>query len=135
MAVAHVRVHGSDDFLTGFVVEKSLSVDNLFVFMLILAASLCPVEVRQRVLLFGIVGAIALRGVFIGLGAAMLQAGTWAFLVFGGILLVSAAKLLHEALSDSDDEQQNVREMRSVRVFAPSSPGHGKLSRHQDLDS
>lgn len=110
------------DFLTGFVVEKSLSVDNLFVFMLILAGFAVPVEVRQRVLLFGIIGAIALRGVFIALGAAMLQAGTWAFLIFGGILLVSAVKLLLEAVSDSDDEQQDVRQMRSVRVLRKIVP-------------
>ena len=110
------------DFLTGFVVEKSLSVDNLFVFMLILTGFAVPVEVRQRVLLFGVIGAIALRGVFIALGAAMLQAGTWAFLLFGAILLVSAVKLLRDAVSDQSEEQVDVRQMRSVRVLRKLLP-------------
>lgn len=61
-----------------FVVENSLSVDNLF--MLILFGFAVPAALQQRVLLYGIVGALVLRGVFIAAGAAMLQAGTWAFL-------------------------------------------------------
>jgi len=109
------------DFLTGFVVEKSLSVDNLFVFMLILAGFAVPVAVRQRVLLFGIVGAIVLRGIFIALGAAMLKAGTWAFLVFGLVLLISALKLLRDVMSGSDEET-DVSEMRSVRMLRRIMP-------------
>jgi predicted tellurium resistance membrane protein TerC len=57
------------EYLTGYLVEKSLSVDNLFVFMLLLAAFAVPKELQQRVLLFGIVGALVLRGIFIALGA------------------------------------------------------------------
>src|SRR3712207_9520789 len=62
------------EYLTGYLVEKSLSVDNLFVFMLLLAAFAVPRELQQRVLLYGIVGALALRAVFIALGAAALSA-------------------------------------------------------------
>ena len=62
------------EYLTGYLVEKSLSVDNLFVFMLLLAAFAVPAALQQRVLLYGIVGALVLRGVFIALGAAALQA-------------------------------------------------------------
>ncbi|MGH8876514.1 MAG: TerC/Alx family metal homeostasis membrane protein [Stackebrandtia sp.] len=104
------------DFLTGFVVEKSLSVDNLFVFMLILTGFAVPEEMRQRVLLFGVVGAIILRAVFIAMGAAMLQAGTWAFLVFGLILLASAVKILHGAITGAD-QQRDVSKLRSVRLL------------------
>ncbi|GIG64003.1 TerC/Alx family metal homeostasis membrane protein [Phytomonospora endophytica] len=111
----------SMEFLTGFVVEKSLSVDNLFVFMLILGAFAVPAAVQQRVLLFGIVGALALRGVFIALGAAMLKAGTWAFLVFGAILLVTAVKILREAVS-GDEGKRDVRDMRSVRLLRKIMP-------------
>ncbi|ONI87949.1 tellurium resistance protein TerC [Actinosynnema sp. ALI-1.44] len=104
------------EFLTGFVVEKSLSVDNLFVFMLLLAAFAVPSDVQQRVLLYGIVGALVLRGVFIAAGAAMLAAGTWAFLVFGVILFASAVKILHQAVTGADAVQDTSR-MRSVRLL------------------
>ncbi|OXM72655.1 MULTISPECIES: TerC/Alx family metal homeostasis membrane protein [Amycolatopsis] len=109
------------EFATGFVVEKSLSVDNLFVFMLLLAAFAVPVEVQQRVLLYGIVGALVLRGIFIAAGAALLQAGTWAFLVFGAILFVSAIKILHEALRGPELER-DVSRMRSVRLLRKLMP-------------
>ncbi len=89
--------HGSGvavEFYTGYMVEKSLSVDNLFVFMLLLSAFAVPDALAQRVLLLGIIGALALRAVFIALGAAVLQSGTWAFLLFGAILIVAAGKIV-----------------------------------------
>lgn len=109
------------DFITGFVVEKSLSVDNLFVFMLILTGFAVPAALQQRVLLYGIVGALVLRGVFIAAGAALLQAGTWAFLVFGAILFVTAVKILHEAVTGGGDNR-DVSEMRSVRLLRRLMP-------------
>ena len=78
------------EYLTGYLVEKSLSADNLFVFMLLLGAFAVPAELRQRVLLYGIVGALVLRGVFIAVGAAALQAFSFTFLVFGLVLVVTA---------------------------------------------
>jgi tellurite resistance protein TerC len=118
------QAFGSDravEFMTGFVVEKSLSVDNLFVFMLLLAAFAVPAQVPQRVLLYGIVGALVLRGVFIAAGAAMLSAGTWAFLVFGLVLFASAVKILHEAIRGHDAER-DVSRMRSVRLLRRLMP-------------
>ncbi|MFE9750379.1 TerC/Alx family metal homeostasis membrane protein [Saccharothrix saharensis] len=109
------------EFMTGFVVEKSLSVDNLFVFMLLLAAFAVPNEVQQRVLLYGIVGALVLRGVFIAAGAAMLSAGTWAFLVFGLVLFASAAKILRDAVTGHGGER-DIDEMRSVRLLRQLMP-------------
>lgn len=109
------------EFATGFVVEKSLSVDNLFVFMLLLAAFAVPAEVQQRVLLYGIVGALVLRGIFIAAGAALLQAGTWAFLVFGLVLFASAVKILHEAVSGPEPDR-DVSRMRSVRLLRRLMP-------------
>ncbi|MFI7121189.1 TerC/Alx family metal homeostasis membrane protein [Amycolatopsis sp. NPDC049868] len=109
------------EFMTGFVVEKSLSVDNLFVFMLLLAAFAVPSEVQQRVLLYGIVGALVLRGVFIAAGAAMLSAGTWAFLVFGVILFASAVKILREAMSGGQNEL-DLSQLRSVRLLRRLMP-------------
>ena len=109
------------EFITGFVVEKSLSVDNLFVFMLILTGFSVPTALQQRVLLYGIVGALVLRGVFIAAGAALLQAGTWAFLVFGAILFATAIKVLREAVGGSAFDQ-DVSQMRSVRFLQRLMP-------------
>jgi tellurite resistance protein TerC len=104
------------EFYTGFVVEKSLSVDNLFVFVMLLAAFAVPAELAQRVMLFGIVGALVLRGVLIALGAVLLQAGTWAFLVFGAVLFMTAARILREELGGAT-RGRDVSNMRSVRLL------------------
>ncbi|MFC7343487.1 TerC/Alx family metal homeostasis membrane protein [Saccharopolyspora griseoalba] len=109
------------EFITGYVVEKSLSVDNLFVFILILAGFAVPPDLQQRVLLYGIVGALVLRGVFIAAGAALLQAGTWAFLLFGAILFATAARILHEALAGATVER-DVSQLRSVRLLRRMTP-------------
>jgi TerC family integral membrane protein len=77
--------------------------------------------VQQRVLLYGIVGALVLRGVFIAAGAAMLAAGTWAFLVFGLILFASAVKVLHHAITGLVVEP-DVSRMRSVRLLSRLMP-------------
>ncbi|WP_223166266.1 TerC/Alx family metal homeostasis membrane protein [Nonomuraea sp. SYSU D8015] len=121
------RAFGSQasvEFYTGYVVEKSLSVDNLFVFMLLLAAFAVPRELAQRVLLYGIIGALALRAVFIALGAAALQSGTWAFLLFGAILIVTAGKILADALSGKEQEV-DISSMRSVRLLRRFMPVTG----------
>jgi len=114
------------EFYTGYVVEKSLSVDNLFVFMLLLSAFAVPRELAQRVLLWGIVGALALRAVFIALGAAVLASGTWAFLLFGGILLVTAIKILRDAVRGQEHEVDisSMRTIRLARRFMPVTDGY-----------
>ncbi|MEV0585452.1 TerC family protein [Nonomuraea sp. NPDC050310] len=104
------------EFFTGYVVEKSLSVDNLFVFMLLLAAFAVPAELTQRVLLYGIIGALVLRAVFIALGAAALQTGTWVFLLFGAVLVVTAAKVFKQARA-GDEHKIDIHQMRSVRLL------------------
>jgi TerC family integral membrane protein len=109
------------EFFTGYVVEKSLSVDNLFVFMLLLSAFAVPPALRQRVLLYGIAGALVLRAVFIAAGAAVLQTGTWAFLLFGAVLLVTAGKVMRDAARDEPHEL-NIGELRSVRVLRRFMP-------------
>ena len=114
-----IASHGSAtgvEYYTGYLVEKSLSVDNLFVFMLLLAAFAVPRELQQRVLLIGVVGALALRGVFIALGAEMLQRFDWTFLLFGLILVATAIKVLRDALDD-DEQEVNPDELRSVRII------------------
>lgn len=108
-------------YLTGYLVEKSLSVDNLFVFMLLLAAFAVPAVLAQRVLLYGIAGALVLRGVFIALGAAALQTLDWAFLLFAAILIATAVKLLRDALS-GHDQQVDISSLRSVRLLRRIMP-------------
>ncbi|WP_337191557.1 TerC family protein [Nocardioides flavescens] len=110
------------EYYTGYLVEKSLSVDNLFVFMLLLAAFAVPEALKQRVLLYGIIGALVLRGIFIALGAAALSAFDWVFLVFGAVLLVTGVKLLKDALSGDDHEEKDVSKMRSVRLLRRFMP-------------
>ncbi len=109
------------EYYTGYLVEKSLSVDNLFVFMLLLTAFAVPRELQQRVLLYGVVGALVLRGVFIALGAAALQAFDAVFLVFGLVLVATGVKILMAALKgrDHDVDVDRLRSVRLVRRFVP----------------
>jgi tellurite resistance protein TerC len=109
------------EYLTGYVVEKSLSVDNLFVFMLLLGAFAVPRALQQRVLLYGIVGALLLRAVFIALGAAALNRFDWAFLAFGLILVATAVKILRDAVRGSD-HAVDVGSLRSVRLLRRVMP-------------
>ncbi|MEV4103441.1 TerC/Alx family metal homeostasis membrane protein [Nonomuraea sp. NPDC049649] len=114
------------EFFTGYVVEKSLSVDNLFVFMLLLASFAVPAALAQRVLLYGIIGALLLRAVFIALGAAALQSGTWAFLLFGAILVVTAGKVFRDAAGGREHtvDVSSLRSVRLVRRFVPVTDGY-----------
>ncbi|GAB3354572.1 TerC family protein [Micromonospora halotolerans] len=108
-------------YLTGYLVEKSLSVDNLFVFMLLLAAFAVPAVLAQRVLLYGIAGALVLRAIFIALGAAALQTLDFAFLLFALILVATAVKLLRDALTGHEQEV-DIDKMRSVRLLRKVMP-------------
>ncbi|MFN8194529.1 MAG: TerC/Alx family metal homeostasis membrane protein [Nocardioidaceae bacterium] len=129
--------HGSErglEYYAGYLVEKSLSVDNLFVFMLILAAFAVPRELEQRVLLYGIAGALVLRGVFIAVGAAALAAFDWVFLLFGLILVATAVKLLLDAVKGSGhdvdvDSLRSVRLMRRLMPVTETYEGTRMLSR------
>jgi tellurite resistance protein TerC len=118
------NVHGGDrglEYYTGYLVEKTLSVDNLFVFMLLLAAFAVPEVLKQRVLLYGIVGALVLRGIFIALGAAALSRFDWVFLVFGVVLLLTGVKLLRDAVRGQEHEVE-VADMRVVKVMKRFMP-------------
>jgi tellurite resistance protein TerC len=86
-------------YVTGYLLEWSLSVDNIFVIAVIFTFMKIPAQFQYRVLFWGIVGAIVLRGVMIAAGAALIHAFDWMFYVFGAILLLSAARMLK-----SDDE-------------------------------
>jgi tellurite resistance protein TerC len=82
------------EFLTGYVIEKALAVDNIFVFYAIFAYFAVPAAYQHRVLFWGVIGALILRAVFIVLGAALLAKFHWVLYLFGAILVVTAIKLL-----------------------------------------
>jgi TerC family integral membrane protein len=114
------------EFYAGYLVEKSLSVDNLFVFMLLLSSFAVPRELQQRVLLIGVAGALVLRGVFIALGAAMLANFAWTFLLFGVILLLTAVKVLRDTLNPAEHEihPNDLRIVKLVRRIWPVTDGY-----------
>jgi tellurite resistance protein TerC len=87
-------VEASLQYVTGYLLEWSLSVDNIFVIAVIFTYMKIPTQFQYRVLFWGIVGAILLRGVMIAMGAALIHAFDWMFYVFGAILLLSAARML-----------------------------------------
>ncbi len=91
------------EYFAGYITEKALSVDNLFVFLVIMASFKVPREDQQKVLLFGIVFALIARTAFIFAGAALINTWSWMFYIFGIILLITAGNLLKEEDSDGDD--------------------------------
>ena len=114
------------EYYTGYLVEKSLSVDNLFVFLLLLTAFAVPRELQQRVLLIGVAGALVLRGIFIALGAQLIASFSWAFLLFGAVLLVTAVKVARDAFSAKEHtvEIGSLRTVRVLRRFWPISESY-----------
>jgi tellurite resistance protein TerC len=94
------------EYFAGYITEKALSVDNLFVFLIIMASFRVPREDQQKVLLFGIVFALVARTGFIFLGAALINSFAWVFYIFGLILLITAGNLLRPE-SHEDDTADN----------------------------
>jgi len=82
------------EFLTGYLIEKALSVDNIFVFLVIFSYFAVPAAFQHRVLFWGILGALIMRAIFILLGAALLQKFHWVIYIFGAFLVVTGVKLL-----------------------------------------
>ncbi len=82
------------EFLTGYLIEKALSIDNIFVFLIIFSSLAVPAALQHRVLFWGILGAMVLRGIFIFVSAALLQTFHWVIYVFGAFLVFTAIKLL-----------------------------------------
>jgi len=112
------------EYLSGYLIEWSLSIDNLFVFAVIFSFFAVPKEVQPRVLLFGVLGALVFRGIFIAIGAVALGAAHWVIYIFGAFLVFTAYRL---AVSTGDhvDPSQN-KLLKLVNRFVPStSEYHG----------
>ncbi len=115
------------EFFAGFITEKSLSVDNLFVFILIMAKFSVPSHLQQRVLLFGVLIALVLRAIFIAAGAAIIASFSWVFYLFGAFLIYTAWKLVKEAMADEEeDDWDENRLLKSIeKKFGVADRYHG----------
>jgi tellurite resistance protein TerC len=112
------------EFLTGYIVEKSLAIDNIFVFVLVFAYFNIPAQYQHRVLFYGIIGALIFRAIFIALGAVLMQY-QWVVLLFGGFLLLTGVKMLFAP--DTKVEPDKNPLMRLFRRVMPITPDfHGQ---------
>jgi len=113
------------EFLTGYLIEKSLSVDNIFVFVLIFTYFAVPAQYQHRVLFWGILGALVMRGIMIIAGASLLDSFHWVIYIFGGIIILSGVKMLIQRHEELHPERNPL--VRLVRRFFPaSSEYHGQ---------
>jgi len=107
------------EFLTGYVVEKSLSVDNVFVFVVVFSYFAIPAKYQHRVLFFGILGALVFRIIFIALGAALMQLH-WVIWLFGIFLILTGIKILFAPEKPIDPEKNPI--IRLLRKIIPVTP-------------
>jgi tellurite resistance protein TerC len=113
------------EFFAGWLTEYSLSVDNLFVFVIIMTRFAVPRAYQQKVLLIGIVLALLLRGAFITAGAVLVERFVWIFYLFGAFLLYTAAKLVRHGEDDESDFKENAL-IRWSRRMLPISRGYNE---------
>ncbi len=116
------------EFFAGWLTEYSLSVDNLFIFLIIMAKFNVPRQYQQTALLIGIVLALIMRGIFIAVGAAAINNFSWVFYIFGIFLVYTAIKLAKEGAEDEDAYEEN-RMIKWVETHLPAtSEWHGTKS-------
>lgn len=115
--------HSAVEYFTGYVTEYSLSVDNLFIFMLIMSSFAVPRIHQHRVLLIGIVLALVMRGLFIAAGAALIANFVWVFFVFGAFLLWTAAGMLRR--NEEGESAENVVVRWTRKLFPVTEDYHG----------
>src|SRR3954469_655529 len=112
-------------FLTGYVIEESLSVDNIFVMVLIFEYFKVPAICQHRVLFYGILGALVMRGLFIGLGTVLLARFQWVIYIFGAMLIVTGIRMALKQDEEFEGERNPV--VRAARRILPlSTEFHGK---------
>jgi tellurite resistance protein TerC len=104
-------------FLTGYVIEESLSVDNIFVIVLIFQFFRVPAQYQHRVLFWGILGALIMRGLFIAVGAALLARFEWIIYIFGGLLVVTGVRMAVKQDEEFDGNENVV--VKFVRRYLP----------------
>ena len=109
-------------FLTGYLIEESLSIDNIFVIVLIFQYFAVPAQYQHRVLFWGILGALVMRGLFIGLGAALLARFEWIIYIFGALLVITGVRMAIKQDEEFDGEQNPV--VKLVRRYLPLTDGY-----------
>ena len=114
------------EYISGYLIEKSLSVDNIFVIALVFAQFQVPPKYQHRVLFWGILGALIFRGVMIGVGLAVLERFEWMIYVFGGFLILTAIKMLV-----SKDDEPDPGNSRLVRLVSRMVPIANELDGHK----
>jgi tellurite resistance protein TerC len=128
----HSGATPAGQFFAGYITEKSLSVDNLFVFVLIMAKFAVPARYQQRVLMIGVLIALVLRAAFIAAGAALIASFSWIFFLFGAFLIWTAWKLIVQARAErrrqalpEADYQENALLKAVERRFPATGDYHG----------
>lgn len=122
------------EFVTGYLIEQSLSVDNMFVFVMIFGYFAVPPELQRRVLLYGVLGAIVMRAGMIMAGVWLVQEFAWILYVFGAFLLITGIKMLVFADQQPDlDRNPLLRWMRGHMRITTSFHGQSFFVRHQGL--
>ena len=115
------------EFYSGWLVEYSLSIDNLFIFIIIMAKFAVPRELQQYALMIGIVMALVMRAIFIAVGAAAISNFSWIFYLFGLFLVYTAFKLAKEGAEDEDEEFEENKLVAFIeRRFPATSEWHGR---------
>jgi tellurite resistance protein TerC len=109
-------------FLAGYVIEESLSVDNLFVMVVIFNYFRVPAATQHRVLFYGILGALIMRGIFIALGTLLLAQFEWILYVFGAMLLFTGVRMLFKQDEEFEGEQNRI--VKLVRKYVPMTPDY-----------
>ena len=110
------------EYISGYLIEKSLSIDNVFVWALILAYFKVPQKYQHRVLFWGIFGALVMRAIFIFLGVELIERFDWVLYIFGGFLILTAIRMLV-----SGDEEYNPAESRFMRLVNRVVPSTDQL--------
>ncbi|HKV57224.1 MAG TPA: TerC family protein [Ktedonobacteraceae bacterium] len=111
-------------FLTGYLIEKSLSVDNIFVFVLLFGAFSVPAAYQHRVLFWGVLGALVMRGVLIGVGAVLLEDFHWILYLFGAFLIVTGIRIAFQKETGVHPERNPVLKL-ARRVFPVTADYEG----------
>jgi tellurite resistance protein TerC len=107
------------EFFAGYITEYSLSVDNLFVFVIIMSSFAVPLIHQHRVLLVGIVIALVMRGLFIAAGAAVINALSWVFFLFAAFLIYTAVNMVRQGVGGDDEEWKEPRVVGMIRRVLP----------------
>ena len=111
-------VGGAEAYVTAYLLEKSLSLDNVFVFSVIFTSFAVPERDRYHILFYGVIGAIVFRGVFVLAGTVLLQAFSWLVFVFGAFLIFTGWRMLRRSNNEQTDYRSN-RALRLMRRFVP----------------